>query len=187
MQANQTARKRILSLCGSTREHSTNHHLLHALAAVAKNDLDLTIFESIANLPHFNPDNSNETDWVEVRRFKELLNCSDGVIICTPEYAHGVPGTLKNALDWTVSSSDFSGKPTVLITASTDGRFGHAALLETLRVIEAKNIDELHLLISFAKTKINSESKITDAKTATEVTQLMHRFVETLHEKAGAS
>ena len=65
---------------------------------------------------------------------------ADGVIICTPEYAHGVPGSLKNAIDWTVGTGEFSGKPTMLITASTDGKNGHKALLETLKVIEAKNI-----------------------------------------------
>jgi NAD(P)H-dependent FMN reductase len=55
--------------------------------------------------------------------------------------------SLKNALDWTVSSGEFSGKPTVLITASTDGRYGHAALLETLRVIEEKTLAEVRRLM----------------------------------------
>ena len=70
--------------------------------------------------------------------------------------------------------------PTVLITASTDGMHGHAALLETLRVIEAKEIDELQLLIRFARTKINSEGDITDSGTMEEVKRLMGRFVKLL-------
>ncbi len=70
--------------------------------------------------------------------FREQLDDAEGIIICTPEYAHGVPGALKNAIDWTISSSNFPHKPTLLITASTDGKYGHAALLETLTAIEAK-------------------------------------------------
>jgi chromate reductase, NAD(P)H dehydrogenase (quinone) len=82
-----------------------------------------------------------------------LISTATAVIICTPEYAHGVPGTLKNAIDWTVSANEFNNKPTALITASTDGTYAHNALLETLRVIEAKNIDRHQLLIQFAKLK----------------------------------
>jgi chromate reductase, NAD(P)H dehydrogenase (quinone) len=62
---------------------------------------------------------------------------SDAILICTHEYAHSVPGSLKNAVDQTVGMSDFSGKIVMLITASSDGKFGHASLLETLLVIEA--------------------------------------------------
>jgi hypothetical protein len=70
----------------------------------------------------------------------------------------------------------------MLITASTDGSFGHKALLETLKAIEAKNIDNLQLVISFAKTKINNENQITDEKTLHEVQALLATFIQTLSE-----
>jgi NAD(P)H-dependent FMN reductase len=173
-------RKKVLAISGSTRRHSTNHNLLKALAGLMADVLDITIYDSIADLPHFDPDRSNDNVPGIVTAFREALAQAAGVIICTPEYAHGVPGTLKNALDWTVSTADFSGKPTVLITASTDGRFGHQALLETLRVIEAKDIDQLQLLISFVRTKVDGSGNIIDEKTRSEVKQLMNDFVRCL-------
>ena len=169
-------KQKILAISGSTRKNSTNHRLLKAIAEISKNDFDITFYDELSLLPSFNPDEDNENVAKEVARFRRLISESDGVIICTPEYAHGVPGSLKNAIDWTVGTGDFSRKPTLLITASTDGKYGHAALLETLRVIEAKNISELQLLISFASTKINAENKIIDGPTLNNVKILLNKL-----------
>lgn len=174
--------KKVIAICGSTRQASINHSLIKAIADLSAANLDITIYNGIANLPQFNPDLDGEDVANEVADFRQLVNNAEGIIICTPEYAHGVPGTLKNAIDWTISSSQFPHKPTMLITASTDGSFGHKALLETLKAIEAKNIDNLHLVISFVKTKINYENQITDIKTHNEVQALLTRFIQTLSE-----
>ncbi|MEJ7914086.1 MAG: NADPH-dependent FMN reductase [Chitinophagaceae bacterium] len=172
--------KKVIAICGSTRQASINYSLIKAIVDLSAENLDITVFSGIAKLPQFDPDSDGEHVADEVADFRQLLNNAQGIIICTPEYAHGVPGTLKNAIDWTISSSQFPHKPTMLITASTDGRFGHKALLETLKAIEAKNIDNLQLVISFAKTKINNENQITDNKTLTEVQALLTRFIQTL-------
>ena len=174
--------KKVIAICGSTRQNSINHSLIKAIADLSAENLDITIFDGITNLPQFNPDNDGENVADEVADFRQQANAAEGIIICTPEYAHGVPGTLKNAIDWTISSSQFPHKPTMLITASTDGTFGHKALLETLKAIEAKNIDNLQLVISFAKTKINNENQITDDKTLYEVQALLATFIPTLSE-----
>jgi len=176
-------KKNITTICGSTRQNSTNHKLLKAIGDFFTDDLQFNMYEGLGSLPHFNPD-SNEKTIAEVIQFKQLLNAADGIIICTPEYAHGVPGALKNAIDWTVSSCEFSHKPTALITASTDGRYGHAALLETLRVIEAKEIDQLQLLIPFAQTKVSKEAKISDERTLLEIQKLMSDLIKLLNETA---
>jgi chromate reductase, NAD(P)H dehydrogenase (quinone) len=175
-------RKKALALCGSTRQNSSNHSLLLGLQRKWQQELDIVLFENLAGLPHFNPDLDQEPIPDIIAGFRQLFTQADGVIICTPEYAHGVPGTLKNALDWTVSSSSFSGKPTALVTASTDGQYGHRALLETLRVIEAKNVDELQLLIPFAKTKISSDKGIFDESTNKEMDRIMIDFISLLNE-----
>jgi len=179
-------KKEILAIPGSTRQHSTNHRLIKAITALLPGDFTVTIYDEIGGLPHFNPDNNNDHVAREVADFRALLHRSAGVIICTPEYAHGVPGTLKNAIDWTVSSGEFSQKPTVLITASTDGTYGHQALLETLRVIEAKNIDQLQLLVQFAQTKINNDHIITDQNTLTAIKEIIRRFHKTINEAAAS-
>ncbi|MEA5405326.1 NADPH-dependent FMN reductase [Arcicella sp. DC2W] len=170
----------ILAISGSTRSNSSNHHLINAFASLFADSLIVNTFDGIDKLPHFNPDTKTEDIDSIVTDFRSQINKADGVIICTPEYAHGIPGSLKNAIDWTVGSGEFSGKPTALITASTDGTIGHQALLEVLRVIEAKNIEQLHLLIQFIRTKISQEGEIIDKDTLSAVKALGQRFIETI-------
>ena len=173
-------KKRVLAIPGSIRQGSSNHRLLQVIAGLMSDRLEITIYTGLAGLPHFDPGISEEAVSASVIDFRQQLQEADGVIICTPEYAHGVPGSLKNAIDWTVSSCDFSGKPTVLITASTDGRYGHQALLETLRVIEARDVDQLQLLIPFIRAKMNNQSGGLEEKTLAEVSTLMEIFVKKL-------
>lgn len=179
---NPLSLKNIVAISGSTRKNSTNHLLINAIGELSKDIFKITMFEDLLDLPGFNPDKSFENTPAKVSDFRSLLYAADGILICTPEYAHGVPGTLKNAIDWTVSSAEFSNKPTVLITASTEGKYGHEALLETLKVIEAKNIENLQLLIPFVKTKINAEGKITEEKTLEDIKALILRFNDTINE-----
>jgi chromate reductase, NAD(P)H dehydrogenase (quinone) len=176
-------RKKILAISGSTRKESTNHSLIKAIADLYAERLDISMYEGLVNLPQYNPDDDVEDVDAEVAGFRQRLNAAEGILICTPEYAHGVPGSLKNAIDWTVSSSNFPGKPTLLITASTDGSYGHRALLETLKAIDAKNIDNLQLLISFVKTKLNMENKIIDKKTLKDVQAVITDLISTIDEK----
>lgn len=173
-----TSRKKVLAISGSTRKNSINQILIKALADISAATLDITVFDRIGNLPQFNPDNDGDNVSKEVADFSHQLNDADGVIICTPEYAHGVPGALKNAIDWTISASSFPHKPTMLITASTGGHYGHKALMETLKAIEAKNITILQMVIPFVKTKVNNDNKITDDKTLTEVKLLINGLIE---------
>jgi chromate reductase, NAD(P)H dehydrogenase (quinone) len=175
-------KKNILGISGSTRKNSTNYHLLKAIEELSKNIFTITIFEGIAELPHFNPDDNDENVAEKVIAFRQLISNADAVIICTPEYAHGVPGTLKNAIDWTVSTNEFSQKPVALITAATDGTYAHKAMLETLKVIEAKNVYMHHLLIQFAKTKIDANNRITEENTLNDIKVLVQHLKKSIEE-----
>src|SRR6476659_10824112 len=157
-----TDRKKVIAISGSARKNSANLRLIKAIDDLTREKFETFVFEGLTELPHFNPDLDTEHPPEAVINFRTLLKNSDGILICTPEYAMGVPGTLKNALDWTVSSMEFSNKPVALITASTSGKKAHAALLDTLTVIEAKMTEQTQLLISFVKIKVSKESKITD-------------------------
>lgn len=164
----------ILALCGSTRAQSSNLNLIRAIADLSADLFEVNIFEGLTAIPHFNPDlDYTDSPPVEVADFRRQLREADGILICTPEYAMGVPGTLKNAIDWTVSSAEFSHKPTALITASSMGEKGHRSLLETLQVIEARMTEETQLLISQVKTKVSTEGKIKDEMTLKAVQQLI--------------
>ena len=174
----------VLAICGSTRAQSSNLNLIKAFTELAKGLFEVEIFTGLAELPHFNPDLDNESPAPEVTAFRNQLKAADGILICTPEYAMGVPGSLKNAIDWTVSSMEFHQKPTALITASSVGQKGHQALLETLMVIEAKMVEESKLLIPFIKTKINAEGVITNTDTLNEVKTLIHAFSNLMENPA---
>jgi NAD(P)H-dependent FMN reductase len=148
----------ILALCGSLAANSLNHNLLEWLAVQSAASLQVTIYDGLGSLPLFNPDlivSGNIPS--AVTQFKDSLRNAAGVIVCTPEYAMGPPGALKNALDWTVATSDFSGKPTLLITAASMGEKSHASLLGTLRIIEARVDEDMQVHIPFAKAKIAPE------------------------------
>lgn len=170
--------KKIFAICGSTRQNSTNLALLKIIAALEKETIELQIFTQIDYLPHFNQDIDNlEQTPTFVTEFRLKLKQADGILICTPEYAMGVPGTLKNAIDWTVSSMEFFQKPTALITASATGEKGHQSLLETLKVIEAKIDDKTSLLISSPKAKIMN-GIITDEETLKQVRAVISNLIK---------
>ena len=172
--------KRIFAISGSTRTHSTNGLYIEAIAGLARDIFTVNIFDGLADLPHFNPDLDNDHPPASVAAFRQLIREADGVLICTPEYAMGVPGSLKNAIDWTVSSSDFSQKPVALVTASSSGLKGHASLLETLRVIEAKMTEETALVISYARTKITETGEIKPGETLEKVQALIEGLAKAI-------
>lgn len=175
-------KRNILAICGSTRKTSTNSNLITAIHNLYADFVDVTIFEGLSDIPHFNPDLDNDSPPKDVSHFRELLKQADGVLICTPEYAMGVPGTLKNAIDWTVSSMEFSHKPVALITASTSGHKGHHSLMETLRVIEADIPDSSQLVISHVKTKVQGDN-ITDANTFNQVKNVVDSLIGVIGKK----
>ena len=176
--------KTVLAICGSTRAQSSNLNLIKALAELAKGVFEVEIFTGLAELPHFNPDLDTESPAPEVTTFRNQLKAADGILICTPEYAMGVPGSLKNAIDWTVSSMEFYQKPTALITASSVGQKAHQALLETLMMIQAHMVEESKLIIPFIRTKVNEEGVITDANTLNEVKTLIQAFFNLMENPA---
>jgi chromate reductase, NAD(P)H dehydrogenase (quinone) len=175
--------KKVLAISGSTRLYSTNLNYIKAVSELAADFFSVEVFEGLMHIPPFNRDDNNDDPPAVIKDFRNRLKEADGILICTPEYAMGVPGTLKNAIDWTVSSMEFSQKPVALITASLSGLKGHAALLETLHVIESKMTAATGLVISFAKTKISHDYKITDEATLREVKKLIEAFSVLMQEE----
>jgi NAD(P)H-dependent FMN reductase len=177
-QIKMTDRKKVIAISGSARKNSANLRLIKAIDELTKEKFDTTVFDGLTELPHFNPDLDTEHPPETVDNFRKLIKNSDGILICTPEYAMGVPGTLKNALDWIVSSGEISGKPVALITASTSGLKAHESLLGTLQIIDARINDATQYLISFIQVKLNSENKIIDEQTMSDIQKLIGAFVE---------
>jgi len=158
-------KKTIFSISGSLRSGSSNHNILKFLSAIVPADVTYTIYNNLGQIPPFDPGLDNETPPEAVTELRNLINQADAVIICTPEYAFGVPGQLKNALDWLVSSSTLVDKPVSLITASSVGNNAHASLLLTLGALSANVIEEAILLIPFIRAKMDTEGNVTDKPT----------------------
>src|SRR3954451_4007588 len=168
---------KILAISGSLRENSSATSVLNHVATLMPVNVEFNVYNGFGNLPHF--DDSDNVPG-EVRKFRELISESDGVFICTPEYAFGVPGSLKNALDWTVSSGELTYKPIALITAASVGKNAHAALLLTLSALTAKVPEEATLVIPFICAKLNEKREIKDAATLDAIKKVMDAFLKTI-------
>lgn len=175
----------VLSICGSTRAASSNLDVIQAIARLAHDQFVVHLYNGLEQLPQFNPDQDNEDVPAEVADLRKQLRAADGVLICTPEYALGVPGALKNAIDWTVSSMEFSRKPVALVTASLSGEKAHQSLLGTLLIIESRMTQDSQLLISAVRTKVGRDAAINDEATREGVDKLIRTLVEMMGEAEG--
>lgn len=136
---------RVLAISGSLRTRSSNRALLDAAATLLPPEMEWETYGALAQLPHFNPDDDEDGRPVPpaVAELRSRVIAADGWVISSPEYAHGVPGALKNALDWLVSCPELPGKPVLLLNASAaGGNFAQAALAETLRTMSLEVLDE---------------------------------------------
>ncbi len=130
---------RLFGFSGSLRKGSLNTQLLHALGGLLPADVSLQTFD-IGTLPLFNSDlDSDETRPEAVTQFKQGITSADGVVIVSPEYNYGVPGVVKNALDWASRpgfNSPMSYKPVALMGASPGGS-GTMRMQEQLKQVLA--------------------------------------------------
>lgn len=131
---------KILAISGSLRVGSLNSMLLRAAKRLAPDDIDVELYRELNAMPLFNPDLEAVTPAV-VAEFRARIVSSDAVLIASPEYAHGVTGVIKNALDWMVGNESFVDKPVGLFNASPRATIAQAALRETLATMSARIID----------------------------------------------
>jgi chromate reductase len=172
--------KNILAICGSTRQSSANLHIINTIAALGKGDLNITLYD-ISTLPYFNQDVTDEQAPASVVDFRKAIAQADAVIICTPEYVFSLPGILKNAIEWTVSTTVFSNKPTALITASSSGEKAHESLLLVMNTLGINTSDELCLHIQGVKSKLNSHGEVTDEKLLATLETLTNSMINQLY------
>lgn len=121
----------LIAVSGSLRAASANTALLHAAVALAPRGIHIDVFDGVAGLPHFNPDAEQDPP-PSVQHWRARIRACDAVLIASPEYAHGIPGAFKNALDWLVGNADLVGKPVVLINTSARATHAQACLAEVL-------------------------------------------------------
>lgn len=175
-------RRKILAISGSTRINSSNVGILNAIAILFRDRLDIEVYTQIDELSHFNPEITDDKVSHAVKQFREKIELADGIIICTPEYVFSLPGTLKNALEWTVSTTVFSYKPVAFIVASASGEKAYESLDLILRTLVQVPIpDDVKLLIRGGRSIINEQGVITDEKILNAIKQLVKALI--LHTK----
>lgn len=158
----------VLAISGSLRTNSYNTALLKSAKAVAPSNMNILLYNHIGEMPHFNPDIPENSVHSSVLEFRKSIAKSDAILISTPEYAHGIPGTLKNALDWVVSSVEIILKPIAILSVSTSELGGFRATAALTQVLSAMNtnvIIDATLNVPFAKTKFDDEGTLIDSYT----------------------
>lgn len=155
---------RILAISGSLRGVSTNTAALEAMAKLAPEGVKVLVYRDLGLMPPFNPDGDVEDRRKPepVETLRRLIGASDALIIAAPEYAHGVPGALKNALDWLVASEDFAGKPTALLNTSPRAFHAQASLREILSTMAARLIPEAFASISLTGKAATADDILAD-------------------------
>ncbi|KQX15944.1 NADPH-dependent FMN reductase [Flavobacterium sp. Root420] len=167
---------KILAITGSTRKKSSNFKILKYISEEIKKEFEVEIFENLDKLPHFNPDLDTDNPPQTIISFRNKIAQADGIIICAPEYVFSLPGSLKNVLEWCVSTTIFSKKKVGLITASASGEMGHEQLILIMKTLEAQFEDENLLLIQGVRGKINEEGKIVNNETLAALHQFIANF-----------
>src|ERR1044071_8062547 len=176
--------RKILAISGSLKAVSSNSQILKAIANLVPAGVEFLIYDRLGDLPHFNPDIDKEPFPEAVKHFREQVTSADGILISTPEYAFGAPGVLKNALDWTVSTTGINRKPVALISASPmygGGDKAHASIMLTLKALDAIVDEKSKLMIPAVYKKIDpATGKIIDPETGSALSTVMQSLLHTI-------
>ena len=156
---------KLLAISGSLRAASSNAALLRAAALVAPPEIEVEIYQQMGNLPHFNPDLESDLPPV-ISDLRQRVQAADGVLICTPEYVHGLPGSFKNLLDWLVSGGELWDKPVAVLRVAHRGEFAHASLLEILVTLMARVSAKASVSLPLGTNNVSAEQIAADAEMA---------------------
>jgi len=166
----------VLALCGSLRQASVNKALLRAAARLAAPQADVEVADWLGRLPLFNPDLEADPE-VELPMPVQALRLGvahcDAILVATPEYAHGVSGVLKNALDWLVSFEPFIHKPVAVINASPRAHHADDALREILRTMSAGLVGERSFALPLLGAQLDAAGMAASPDVAAVVAEAM--------------
>ena len=162
-----TIRPRLLGLAGSLRRESYSLSVLRGLQAQLGAKAELRLRD--LRLPLYNEDEDGQAAPANIREFRREIDESDAIVIATPEYNHGMPGVLKNALDWAsrpFGKSVLIGKPVLVISVSpafTGGVRAQAQVNETLLAVEARIVPGPQVVIGSVAEKIRDGRLVHEA------------------------
>jgi NAD(P)H-dependent FMN reductase len=159
----------LLAISGSLRAGSSNTALLTAAARLAPPRVTVELYPSVAVLPHFDPDldapdGGRLPD--QVTALRGLVGRADGLLLSAPEYAHGLPGAFKNALDWLVGSVEFPGKAVAVLSPTARSVHAQAQLREVLRTMSARIVESASVVVPLASRVMDEDGLLADQELA---------------------
>lgn len=170
----------ILLICGSARAESTNGSALRTAAALAPDGVETVLYEGMASLPHFNPDDDVEgtTPHPAVAELRRAIAGADAILICTPEYAGALPGALKNLLEWTIGDGGTYGKPVAWINVSgpaapAGGADAHDSLRKVLNYSGADIVEAACLRVPLERKMVGTDGLVTDEHARSEISRAL--------------
>lgn len=177
-------KKKILAISGSTRKQSSNEKILAFVAKTYSELLEVDLYTEIAQLPHFASDADENHLPDSVLNLRSRIERADGVLFCSPEYVFSLPGSLKNAIEWTVSTTLFSNKPVGIIVAAASGEKALESLHLIMTTLESMVDEKSMLLIKGAKGKIDEHGDIKDPATKENIERVVQSLIKTMDKKA---
>jgi NAD(P)H-dependent FMN reductase len=172
----------ILAISGSLRRASVNSAALRAAAtAAARAGLVVAVDDTVRELPHFDPDLEAAPPEAIVR-FRAVCDAAAGVVLSVPEYALGIPGTFKNALDWTVGSTCMYRKPVTVLDVSPLGR-GESVRTALGLVLKALNADVIFRSVPITAADRDMAGEIIDPG----IVEQLRAIVSDLDDRATAA
>ena len=174
---------KIISISGSLRKTSRNTSLLKAVRELAPMHIEVCLFDQLAQIPPFNSD--LEVDNVTyVAHLRDEILRADGVLIASPEYAHGVSGVLKNALDWMVVTEAFINKPVAMLNAAPRAHHAYDSLKETLILMSSIWVEAASITVPIIDQIETTENIVADAVISQALQQALAEFHSAIIEQS---
>ena len=176
-------------LCGSLRGGSTNHAALRTAADVLPAGARAEMFEAMAQLTHFNPDDDHSPLPAAVQDLRTALDRADAVLISTPEYAGALPGSFKNLLDWTIGGGEIYGKPVAWINISgpaapSGGADAHDSLRKVLGYAGADIVEAACARIPIVRGDVGDDGVVGDEAIRRQLTDALDRLLRHVSGRA---
>ena len=174
---------RIVGIAGSLRVGSFNRALVRACAEAAPGGLVVEAFD-LRGVPLYDADLEAAGDPPRVVELKEALRAADGLLVATPEYNHGVPGVLKNAIDWTSRpprDSVLDGLSVGVVGASPGGggtRRAQSQLRQAFVFTNSFCMNRPEVLVSSAHEKFDADGGLADEPTRAHLAKFMGALAE---------
>ena len=169
----------VLALAGSLRSGSRNRALLEAAGRIAPPALRIELYDGLGQLPLFNPDVDAAASRA-VARLEAAVRASDALLIACPEYAHGVPGAFKNALDWLVGGEAFVNKPLALWNTAPRARHAQQALAEIVTTMSGRLLPEAGLALPLLGTTVDAAAIAADPAMRAAIQAALIRYAAAL-------